>query len=71
MKKMPKTLAITLVEGGPWVFFDDMAPLERPDVVHAIRFADGSIWDTKNGWRGQENMSPTPRTRSRIAAVKG
>lgn len=41
MDKRP--VAYTTREGGPWILL--------PDGVHVIKFSDGSVWDTKNGWR--------------------
>ena len=53
----PETVAISRYEGGEWA---DFVPHVRPEThlghqVHAIKFADGSIWDAYNGWR---NVAP-------------
>jgi hypothetical protein len=54
MNEQPKAVAVTFEEGGPWIPF---VPYWHPlydsrdgRVVHAIKFADGSIWDAVNGW---------------------
>jgi len=48
----PKTVAIALVEGGAWIPWAKRVVGSRViSFVHAIKFEDGSIWDTVNGWR--------------------
>lgn len=47
-KNLPKTKAVTLFEGDNWIPF---IPGEVIKHVHAIKFDDGSVWDSCNGWR--------------------
>ena len=44
----PAALEVTTKEGGDWVKFDG-----QRGAVHSIKFDDGSIWDTVNGWRSK------------------
>jgi hypothetical protein len=52
-----QTLAVTREEGGEWVPFSDGnlsmgAGNGAPgNLVHAIMFTDGSVWDAVSGWR--------------------
>lgn len=45
----PETVAVTFDEGEEWQPF----PIQgsHHGHVHAIKFEDGSVWDTSNGWR--------------------
>jgi hypothetical protein len=44
----PKAIEVLYREGGEWYPFT----LGRShNLVHAIKFEDGSIWDAANGWR--------------------
>lgn len=53
-QNLPKTEAVTLFEGGMWLPF---VPGEtKIKHVHSIKFADGSVWDSFNGWR---HLTPT------------
>lgn len=45
----PLATAYMLDEGSDWQGI--YAGHARPSTVHAIRFSDGSEWDTINGWR--------------------
>ena len=45
---MSKTTHVTLREGGNWI---PWTPDGNFETVHSIRFDDGSVWDTVNGWR--------------------
>jgi hypothetical protein len=49
---MPKTFATSRAEGGAWEAWEefDFQP-GRAIKVHAIKFENGRIWDTVNGWR--------------------
>lgn len=53
MMSLPETVATSPIEGDPWVPFvpHTRPPDHRGNLVHAIKFADGSIWDAYNGWR--------------------
>lgn len=42
-----KTVSVTTEEGGEWQDFGKA----RFRKIHAIRFADGRVWDAINGWR--------------------
>lgn len=48
LKDRPVATAFTEYEGGTW---QPWAPGSDISRVHALRFADGSVWDTYNGWR--------------------
>ena len=45
----PLTVAVALGEGEEWQPFEPRNHARH--AVHAIKFADGSIWDAFNGWR--------------------
>ena len=46
---MPRTVAVTLEEGGEWWPFASGGHVGK--VIHSIKFEDGRIWDAINGWR--------------------
>jgi hypothetical protein len=55
---MEETKRVTIHEFGPWIEWEEFAGNgldhkygQSNKVVHAIQFADGSIWDAGNGWR--------------------
>ncbi len=49
---LPKPVAISLNEGDVWTPFErEKSHLKGFSRVHAVKFADGSTWDTYNGWR--------------------
>lgn len=48
---LPETKTVTLFEGGNWLPF--MPGNTTFKHVHAIKFADGNVWDSFNGWRHQ------------------
>lgn len=50
----PTTVAVTHTELGQWIPFDEGVH----NVVHAIQFSDGSVWDAKNGWRNIKDRYP-------------
>lgn len=52
--KAPKTVAVTISEGGEWILFSKFRTLDYGQVVHAIKFDNGSVWDAYNGWRNEE-----------------
>jgi hypothetical protein len=61
MPEMPKTFAITRIEGGHWEPFVKHAspsPDREGSKVHAIMFEDGSVWDAFNGWRTGMLVTP-------------
>lgn len=43
----PRTVAVEFSEGEKWCDW----PANCEGLVHAIKFADGSVWDATNGWR--------------------
>ena len=45
---MERPVAYTEREGGAWLHYPDLADMPR---VHAVKFANGAIWDEVNGWR--------------------
>jgi hypothetical protein len=45
----PTVVAVTTEEGGDWKPVRNGKP--GYNTVHAIMFSDGSVWDTRNGWR--------------------
>lgn len=67
-KRHSRTKEITIVEGGSWI------PWKRGVVslkyVNAIKFADGSIWDTVNGWRSGEDIPKQPDLKEINPVVK-
>lgn len=57
-KDMLITAFVSLKEGGKWEVWEP----DKFDTIHAIKFADGRIWDTRNGWREDRHMeSKKPR----------
>lgn len=46
-----KTTFVIEKEGGLWVPFDEF----KGGTVHAVKFADHSVWDCVNGWRERAN----------------
>lgn len=49
-----KTVAVVREEGGEWIPFEKWQELILEDhcaMVHAIKFANGEIWDAVTGWR--------------------
>jgi hypothetical protein len=49
-----EAVAVTAEEGGKWHPFKPFRDTHEPNrirTVHAIKFADGSIWDAVNGFR--------------------
>jgi hypothetical protein len=65
MRAKPKTVAVTLAEGGDWHAFPLGRRFGPGKQVHSIKFSDGSEWDAVNGWRG-----PRPRGCGRRSTVK-
>jgi hypothetical protein len=57
LKNPPKTLKVALSEGSEWQPFVKYQRPSSPignligNLVHAIMFDDGSVWDACNGWR--------------------
>lgn len=55
----PQVVEVLLKEGGQWIVWAPNEARLEPDhekkggyiAVHALKFADGSIWDVVNGWR--------------------
>lgn len=49
----PNPVAVAADEGGEWLpwqtFWESRG--RNPVAVHAIKFEDGSVFDTVNGWR--------------------
>lgn len=56
-KRHSRTVAITQVEGGDWIPFKRLKYVHPHNLVHAIKFRDGSIWDVTNGWRSGEDIA--------------
>jgi hypothetical protein len=52
---MERPIAYTSEEGGPWLPYPELADMPH---VHAVKLANGAIWDEVNGWR--EN-APKPK----------
>jgi hypothetical protein len=50
----PKTIATTSEEGGFWSRFVSGKHTDD-NVVHAIMFEDGGVWDAYNGWRDKKS----------------
>ncbi len=66
----PEPIEISATEGEAFVPFvkaiDRKSWRYNPAAVHAIKFSDGSIFDTVNGWRrppGSDWSFPKPRFR--------
>lgn len=56
MNNPPRTIAVLDKEGGDWhTFRPHLSNLKQ---VHAIKFENGWIWDTVNGWRYREPIDP-------------
>ena len=51
-----RTTHVLLTEGGEWIAWVNGYPKVSPATVHAIKFEDGSIWDTANGWRPEARV---------------
>lgn len=51
--KAPKTIAVTISEGGEWILFSKFRTLKYGQ-VHSIKFSNGSVWDAVNGWRDED-----------------
>lgn len=56
----PEATHVTTREGGEWIEFFSLTRRDKlnlepinPTTVHSIRFEDGSVWDTVNGWRSK------------------
>jgi hypothetical protein len=49
----PEPIEFTTREGGSWMNWDmgHVPGALPPPVIHAVKFSDGSIFDTVNGWR--------------------
>lgn len=45
---IPRATHVLLEEGGKWEPWKEGSAV---GLVHGIRFSDGSVWDTVNGWR--------------------
>jgi hypothetical protein len=63
MMPRTETIAITREQGGDWIHFawnqdDEDGPHGRGGNIHSILFADGSIWDSVNGWREEVETRP-------------
>jgi hypothetical protein len=58
-RKRPQVTEVLLTEGGQWIIWAPNALRVDPEqekkgnyhAIHALKFADGSIWDVANGWR--------------------
>jgi hypothetical protein len=50
-QELPKPICFTVVEGGDWHYWDKFNADNRPSTIHSIKFDDGNIFDTQNGWR--------------------
>lgn len=59
-KSRPTVVEVLLKEGDSWIVWGPNSLRIDPEQekkgnyhsVHAIKFADGSVWDVANGWRG-------------------
>lgn len=53
----PNAVAVTTYEGGLWVPFQPRMRLANygrtGNLVHAIVFDNGDVWDAHNGWRSK------------------
>lgn len=47
--RKPEPVAFTDRESGDWLGFRSPEPSRQ--LVHSVRFADGSVFDAVNGWR--------------------
>lgn len=65
MTDKPKPIAYTTHEGGGWLTWNDNLDCKERPHVHAIKFNDGSIFDSVNGWR----PDVTNRARDEIIAT--
>lgn len=60
----PRPTHFALGEASPWIEWQDWKG--QPTHLHAIKFEDGSIFDSKNGWRApvdkeaKRSELPTP-----------
>src|SRR5215207_3816494 len=52
----PDTEAVAYHESGEWHRFIPWGAKKPFDLVHAIKFKDGSLWDAVNGWRNIEGV---------------
>lgn len=52
--KPPRTMYVTISEGGEWIPFSRFRTMDYGQTVHAIKFKNGSIWDAYNGWRNED-----------------
>ena len=50
----PEAIEVTAYEGGKWRPFLPGQINTPANTIHAVRFADGSVWDCYNGWRTAE-----------------
>jgi len=50
MDQKVEAIKVTLAEGQDWLPFEP----NKYHWVHAIKFSDGSVWDSLNGWRNKK-----------------
>lgn len=60
--ELPRAVVVSKSEGSEWV---PLTPGIR--AVHAIKFEDGAVWDTVNGWR---QTRPDPELKQTIDRIE-
>lgn len=68
----PQPIEYTIHEAGRWLrweYWKPGSPERNADTFHAVRFADGSIFDTINGWR-EPAPAPTSKPLAEDTALK-
>lgn len=70
MKPAPAHICPT--EGDEWIPWEFWNKRQGRDAMraHAIRFADGSIWDCVNGWRDDPTEEPDAADRQEALSKK-